>query len=609
MFIPRDTVVPRQAAASTTRRSSSSTAARGVAAAATTALLAGLVISVGGAAAQAETTPFLLQVDFGPASVAPVSGYVRDSGAAFSASRGSGWASTADAALNLSKQTRVRNMAADKRLDTFIHASYNKAAVKWSNAVPAGTYTVTIGVGDPKFYDSVHVVNVEGVRVIDKFVPSKANPFKIVTATVDVTDGFLTVDSIGGTNTKIGFVTATADIPVSSAPAPATTSAAPTPAPTTASPTPTPTPVATTAAPTPTPTATTASPTPTPTVTVVATDTTVPTRLAWFYKPPASTDEATVLNQFDTFVLTKGDETFKAKVRAAQPDAKILQYFLLDQIVKPDAGAVEWRNNAAYTPGDFDYLWTNHNDWFLKDANGNAFVEGGKYYRMDPGNAEWRAFWVQRVLAANTGWDGVFTDNLDVSLCPYDKNGVTFPKYTTDAAYTDALQGFIKYIYDNVTVANGKPVSSNLVSGCTGRDYREKYYPYLAGGMDEGWAVDWSTGYLGTSTWQAHLASVDRFAGQLGRQMILVSQGSATDTVRQQFAFASYLLVSGPNVSWRYANYSSYKVPFMFDNYASALGSPVGARFTQADGSVRRNFTNGYVVVNPSARTSSIVVG
>ena len=95
MFIPRDTVVPRQAAASSTRRSSSSTAARGVAAAATTALLAGLVISVGGAAAQAETTPFLLQVDFGPASVAPVSGYVRDSGAAFSSSRARSFRSSA----------------------------------------------------------------------------------------------------------------------------------------------------------------------------------------------------------------------------------------------------------------------------------------------------------------------------------------------------------------------------------------------------------------------------------------------------------------------------------------------------------------------------------
>jgi hypothetical protein len=339
----------------------------------------------------------------------------------------------------------------------------------------------------------------------------------------------------------------------------------------------------------------------------------VPTRLAWFYKPPInSSDEPSVLANFDYYVLTKGDETFLSKVRASRPEATVLQYFLLSQIVKPASGGVEYRNNAAYTPGDFDNLWTNHNDWFLKDINGNAIVEGGKFYRMDPGNPEWQKFWVDRVLAANTAWDGVFTDNLDLSLCAFERAGITVAKYGSDAAYTDALQSFMKYIYERITVGAGKPVSSNLVNGCSGRDNREKYFPYLSGGMDEAWAVDWSTGYVSASTWTADLASVDRFAGQLGRQMILVSQGSSTDTARQQFAFASYLLVSGKNVVYRYSNAAqsdAYKVPWLFQNYKAQLGAPQGARYTQSDGSVRRDFANGYVVVNPSARTSSIVVG
>lgn len=338
-------------------------------------------------------------------------------------------------------------------------------------------------------------------------------------------------------------------------------------------------------------------------------DTSVPTRLAWFYKPPAPSDEAVVLAGSDSFVLTKGDEEFQAKVRAAKPEAQVLQYFLLNQIVKPDEGGVEWRNNAAYEPGDFDRLRNDHPDWFLRDAAGDPVVEGGRYYRMDPGNAAWRAFWVERVLAANTGWDGVFADNLDVSLCAYDKNGVSFPAYPTDEAYTDALLGFVEYAHGRITAGAGKPLEANLVGSCAGRDLRERYYPYLDGAMVEAWGVDWDGGYLDPAEWQEQLASVDRFVGDADRRMILVSQGKTGDTDRRRFAFASYLLVSGPTVAWRYADAEAYDVPLLEDDVAVQLGSPTGPRVVQDDGSVRRDFTHGSVVVNPVTHASSIEVG
>lgn len=337
-------------------------------------------------------------------------------------------------------------------------------------------------------------------------------------------------------------------------------------------------------------------------------DTSVPTRLAWFYKPPALADEAVVLAEFDTFVLTKGDEEFRARVREARPDARVLQYVLFDQIVKPDEGGVEWRNNAAYEPGDFERLLREHPDWFLRDAAGDPVVEGGRYYRMDPGSAGWRAFWVERVLAANDDWDGVFADNLDVSLCAYDGDDLRFPQYPTDASYTDALLGFVQYAHERITIAAGKPLEANLVGSCAGRDLGEKYDAYLDGAMVEAFGVDWD-GYLDAAEWQQQLASVDRFVAGGDRRMILVSQGEAEDAARRQFAFASYLLVSGPTVSWRYASADSYEVPFPLDGLAVELGSPVGERVVQDDGSVRRDFTNGSVVVNPVTRTASIEVG
>ena len=81
----------------------------------------------------------------------------------------------------------------------------------WEMAVPNGTYQVTVGVGDPlgasdpQFNNSVHVVNVEGQRAVDAFVPSAGAPCTRATVQVTVTDGRLTLDALSGTNTKLAY--------------------------------------------------------------------------------------------------------------------------------------------------------------------------------------------------------------------------------------------------------------------------------------------------------------------------------------------------------------------------------------------------------------------
>ena len=59
-------------------------------------------------------------------------------------------------------------------------------------------------------------INVEGQNVVNNFTPSTrppprrgANRFQVATKTVTVADGFLTVDAIGGINTKIDYIIVT----------------------------------------------------------------------------------------------------------------------------------------------------------------------------------------------------------------------------------------------------------------------------------------------------------------------------------------------------------------------------------------------------------------
>jgi len=159
-------------------------------------------------------------VNFQPSGSALPSGYEKDYGLAFDAGRGSGWVTEASLStsshvpVDISPNTRERNAVAEQRLDTLIHMQYPSAlsstAVKtpaaWELVVPDGSYAVTVSVGDAAATDSTHRIRVEGDVVIAGFVPTSSTRFAQASRTVSVSDGRLTIDAIGGTNTKLNYV-------------------------------------------------------------------------------------------------------------------------------------------------------------------------------------------------------------------------------------------------------------------------------------------------------------------------------------------------------------------------------------------------------------------
>ena len=179
--------------------------------------------------------------NFGTSDTASTSGFTQDIGQAYSADRGFGWV-TQDSAgsdnlnpIDIVANGRDRNTSfsdGEGRVfqepirDSLIHLQYPTGLFNsdtsvttpaaWEYAVENGQYDVTVGVGDPDFTDSNHVINVEGQSVVSGFTPvipevdgslsPGAEAFSTGTATVDVTDGRLTLDAIGGDNTKINFI-------------------------------------------------------------------------------------------------------------------------------------------------------------------------------------------------------------------------------------------------------------------------------------------------------------------------------------------------------------------------------------------------------------------
>ncbi len=225
-------------------------------------------------------------------------------------------------------------------------------------------------------------------------------------------------------------------------------------------------------------------------------------------------------------------------------------------------------------------------------------MEEGKYihYFMDIGNPGFQAFWLQRVMKAlqENGWDGVFIDNADASLVRYKKIEQVPVKYPTDESFQTAVKSFLSSVNEGLK-AKGLFAFANI-TGLKDPDVWFDYLQSLDGAMQESFVVDWDSGYRSDSQWEEHLSRMEKSQSE-GKHVICVAQGKQNDTDRQQFAYASYLLIASGNASFRYASGCCYMYPWIFDNYAIDLGTPLGPRSFR-DGVWQRSFSNGRVIVN-----------
>lgn len=168
-----------------------------------------------------------IKVNFQAETSTAPDGYLADFGQAFGARTGAdqgeglsyGWVAESNGApLDLSGNGRQRSQNIDPRLSSLMHMALPPGSVgnttpgAWELEVDPGTYRVTVAVGDSQAGTAAesHVITVEGVAAIEGFTSTGANgaPTRHAHATVvvEVLDGRLTIDQIGGTNTKINFV-------------------------------------------------------------------------------------------------------------------------------------------------------------------------------------------------------------------------------------------------------------------------------------------------------------------------------------------------------------------------------------------------------------------
>ncbi len=334
-------------------------------------------------------------------------------------------------------------------------------------------------------------------------------------------------------------------------------------------------------------------------------------RIAWFYKPVKNEELSQLVDRYAFFILTRNDETERDQLIAMGAPKPILQYFRFDAIEDPGSCTAQpFRNQVAYFPGDFCMISEDHPDWFLLDQYGQKIWEnesGKDYFHMDPGNPGWRDFFLGRVKEnmADVNWDGVFLDNLEISLARLESRGRIPRRYPNDQSYRAAIQSFLQYMREEYFTEQGKFIFANLIAQHNESD-RLDNLEFLDGIMHESWSVSKSKGYYPIKTWESQMLLAEQ-TQQAGKFIILVSQGDKDDLRKERFTFASYLLVAQGSAAFRYANSDRYNEIWWYDNYALDLGQPLGPRYKQGE-LWYRDFTNGRVIVNPKTHEAEIFV-
>jgi hypothetical protein len=308
-------------------------------------------------------------------------------------------------------------------------------------------------------------------------------------------------------------------------------------------------------------------------------------------------------NQYVILTDSKVDQM--RQMKAANPDLKVLLYKNLTSSRK-DCTATECGSGLPYQTAD-----SQHPEWFLLNKQGQriAFNDYPDLWAMDVGSASYQTQWADNVIneVKRDGWDGVFLDDVDLSMM-YHYDVTNIAKYPSDSAWQAATQSALAAIGPRIKAA-GKLAVANIGSWSQYPAVGDSWLSYLDGGMEEHFAK-WGSyadgGYADQGTWQKQMNSL-KYAQDQGKVFLAVTHSANGDETAARYGWASTLLEA--QGSAEFALHDDYTYENWFPEYDYDIGDPTGPESTDSTGIHRRVFSNGIVVVNPTARGLSASLG
>jgi hypothetical protein len=307
----------------------------------------------------------------------------------------------------------------------------------------------------------------------------------------------------------------------------------------------------------------------------------------------------------NVLVLQSYQVPLMQRLKAANPSLKILIYKDLSGMVERD----QW---GGVSTGVATQDAAAHPEWFLQNTSGQRFTfrNYSWIWAADVGNAGYQQKWADNVLAemGSKGWDGVFIDDTNPSM-EYHYDVASVAKYPTDATYQAATGSALQAIGARFRSA-GKLAIPNFGFW---KDYPaviNDWLKYVDGGMNENFVKVGDTaaaaGYDRASVWETQLQSIKDAEAQ-GKLYLGVSHSANSDGAAAQYGYATMLLAGAGKAT--FALHGDYTNENWFSVYDYAIGTPAATETREASGVHRRKFTNGLVLVNPTAASVSVQFG
>lgn len=269
-------------------------------------------------------------------------------------------------------------------------------------------------------------------------------------------------------------------------------------------------------------------------------------------------------------------------------------------------------------------VFSNHPDWVLRDGNGNPLFipwdcSGGAcpQYAADFSNSEFRQWWVNKAKATVAhGYKGLWVDDVNMDwrigdgwgnfVTPIDRN--TGAPMTLDnwrrymAEFMETIRSQVpgEILHNSLWYAGDGARDSN---GYIQREIAAADTINIEHGVNDGGL----TGGTGIWSLSSVLGFVDRTNAK-GKHVIIdgLAGGQSWDTNGRDYALACYFLVSNGNDGL--GDWNIYSPNNWYRGFDLNLGNDRGPRYAwSADGLYRRDFENGFVLVNePGSPTRTV---
>jgi len=332
------------------------------------------------------------------------------------------------------------------------------------------------------------------------------------------------------------------------------------------------------------------------------------------------------------------------ELHSKNPNSKILRYRSSVEIFDVSSNyqdPASWSQSFAgrqNTQAEWDDIWAAHQDWFLKNENGQyihrktgAEMDGKRAYLVDPANPGWQSWLTQKLQQyIDYGYDGVW---LDLAAPTYWSgwgsraiNPKTGKAYT-NAEWREAIIGLVSKVKqglgNKLVIINGLNIGKEYYNNMSPHPLEEAS---VDGFYFEGF-VRWGNEPVGKfrseADWKKDVDLVAKVSSS--SKLLIVNtaiygkpynpNASKEDIERvMNYAIASYLL--GKNGSSSYVRFSppSYYdtgVPSYWGKdlklYHLQIGDPVSSYYYKGN-LYQRDFTTGKVLVNPSDTNKSYTI-